>query len=72
MFGRAVHLKEKGVCPCILWPCPCREMGVSFYAACARAHFHVVCTCVHVYVHFHIVSNRLFVSPEKKEKEIRM
>lgn len=38
----------------------------------ARARFHVACTCVHANVHFHLVSNRLFVSPEKKEKEIRM
>lgn len=72
MFGRAVHTKEKGFCPCILWHCLCREMGGSLYTAYARAHFHVACTCVHAYVHFHIVSNRLFVSPEKKEKEIRM
>jgi len=72
VLGRAAHVKEQGFSARILWHCLGTEMGGSLYAACARAHFHVVCTCVHAYVHFHIVSNRLFVSPEKKEKEIRM
>lgn len=72
MFSRAGHRKEKGFPAHILWHCLGMEMGGNLYTACARAHFHVACTCVHAYMHFHIVSNRLFVSPEKKEKEIRM